>query len=123
MIELNHIELQLLRLVLDPGAYSNEVETSRQKLLESLAKRGLNGHDLVEALEANNRTDQVPPQMSKPDYGLCRMPFGKSKGQLFMDLSPYDLRSAQRWALSTSELAQKFAEFIHDVDQFLNQNT
>jgi hypothetical protein len=60
--------------------------------------------------------------MSKPDYGLCRMPFGPTRGQMFMDLSPYELRNARRWAMSKPELAQKFAEFIHDVEEFLKQS-
>ena len=61
--------------------------------------------------------------MSRPDYGLCRMPFGRTKGQLFMDLAPYDLRSARRWAMSKPELAQKFADFIHDVTRFLQDES
>ena len=124
MIELSSVELKLLRLVLDLGATSGEVETSRHKLMESLAKRGLSGHDIVEVLASGNSTteDGLAPKMSKPDYGLCRMPFGKTRGQLFLDIPPYDLRSARRWAMSTPELAQKFASFIHNVDEFLKQS-
>jgi|SRR5215471_16163239 len=124
MIELSSIELKLLRLVLDPGAHSGEAEASRRKLIASLAKRGLSSHDILELVQSGpNKTefDELPPKMSRPDYGLCRMPFGRTKGQLFMDLPPYDLRNARRWARSTPELAVKFAEFIHDVDAFLKQ--
>src|SRR6516165_4571974 len=120
MIELSSVELKLLRLVLDPGAMAGEAETARCKLLESFAKRGLNSHNIIEVLSDadSGGVSAPPPKMSKPDYGLCRMPFGRTKGQLFMDIAPYDLRSARRWAMSTPELAQKFAEFIHDVGKF-----
>jgi hypothetical protein len=125
MIKLSPVEMKLLRLILDTGVQSGEAETSRCKLIASLAKRGLSGHDIVEMIQAasnQNLEDGLPPKMSKPDYGLCRMPFGPTKGQLFMDIAPYDLRSARRWAMSTPERAQKFAEFIHDAGEFLNQS-
>jgi hypothetical protein len=117
-VELNPLELKLLRLVLDAGAQSGEAETSRQMLITSLAKRGLSNHDIIEALvtEPDNSTS------AKPDFGLCRMPFGSNKGALFMDLSPDELRSAQRWAMKTPQLAQKFALFIENVNRFLNQD-
>jgi hypothetical protein len=35
MIELNSVELKLLRLLLDAGALEGEAETARGKLLES----------------------------------------------------------------------------------------
>ena len=117
------LERKLLCLILDQGTAHGEAEAGRCKLLESLHRRGLSGHDVVELIQAASYADPEvpPPKMAKPDYGLCRMPFGKSKGQLFMDLAPYDLRSARRWAMSTPELRQKFADFIHDIDEFLKQ--
>ena len=115
-MQLSPTDLKLLRLILDAGARAGEAETGRQKLIKSLALRGLSGHDIVEALDTDN------PPLSRPDFGLCQMPFGPNKGQLFMDISPHELRSAQRWAMKTPQLAQKFSQFIHDVDQFLNQN-
>ena len=123
MVELRPVERKLLRLVLDPGTLEGEAETARRKLLESLAKRGLSSHDVIEVLSDSDNAvaGAAPAKMSKPDYGLCRMPFGRTKGQLFMDIPPHNLRSARRWAMSTPELAQKFAEFIHDVDEFLKQ--
>jgi hypothetical protein len=120
MVELSPVELKLLRLILDAGAQSGELENARCKLRESLAKRGLSSHDVVEAL-TNPGDAQVmaPPKMSRPDYGLCRMPFGRTKGQLFMDVSPSDLRGAVDWAKRTDP--QKFARFIHDGEAFLTQ--
>ena len=122
MVELSSVELKCLRLLLDAAAQSGEAENARRKLLESLAKRGISSHDIVEVLtDPEKAQEMAPPKKSKPDHGLCRMPFGRTKGQLFMDIPPYDLRSARRWAMSTPELAQKFAEFIHDVVEFLKQ--
>lgn len=124
MVKLSPVEAKLLRLLLDGAAAGPEAEVARRKLIDSLSGHGLSGHDIAEMLEhPQELLPEPPPQMSKPDYGLCRMPFGKTKGQLFMDLPPYDLRNARRWAMSTPELARKFASFIHDVDEFLNQRS
>ena len=116
-MELSPIEVKLLRLVLDASAQSGEAETGRQMLITSLARRGLSNHDIVEALvEPDNFS------LTRPDFGLCKMPFGSDKGALFMDLSPDKLRSAQRRATKTPQLRQKFAQFIENVNRFLNQN-
>jgi hypothetical protein len=122
---LNPLELQLLRLILNEATHSGEAEVGRCKLLQSLHRRGLSGHDVIELIVAGSdlqESSSLPTKKSKPDYGLCKMPFGRTKGQLFMDIAPYDLRGARRWAMSTPELAQKFAEFIHDVGEFLKQS-
>jgi hypothetical protein len=121
---LNPLELKLLRLILDTATQHGEAEAGRCKLLKSLHRRGLSGHDVIELIVAGSDSQDLslPAKKSNPDYGLCRMPFGRSKGQLFMDLAPYELRSARRWALRTPELQRKFADFIWDVDQFLNQS-
>jgi hypothetical protein len=125
VIELSRVELKLLALIFDLGASQAEAEVSRRKLVESLARRGLSGHDIIELITNSGGAvateNNLPPKKSKPDYGLCQMPFGRSKGQLFMDLSPYELRNARRWAMSSPELAAKFSEFIHDVDEFVRQ--
>jgi hypothetical protein len=89
MMKLSPVEMKLLSLILDTGVQSGEAETSRCKLIARLAKRGLSGHGIVEMIHAasnQNLEDGLPPKMSKPDYGLCRMPFGRTKGQLFMDM-------------------------------------
>jgi hypothetical protein len=121
---LSPLELKLLRLILDTATQHGEAEAGRCKLLESLHRRGLSGHDVVELIQAGPYPDLdiSPPKMSKPNYGLTKMPFGRTKGQLFMDIAPYDLRNARRWAMRTPELQRKFAGFIHDVGEFLNQS-
>jgi hypothetical protein len=121
---LSPLELKMLRLIFDRATQSGEAEAGRCKLLKSLHRRGPSGHDLIELIQAGPYSDPdcSPPKTSKPDYGLCRMPFGPRKGELFMDLSPYELRSARRWAMRTPELERKFADFIHDAGEFLNHS-
>ena len=123
MFELTDTELNLLRRMLDSGATPSEASVSATKLAVFLRKRGVSSYDIEEALteSMNGNGSANPLKQAKPDYGLCRMPFGRTKGQLFMDLAPYDLRTARRWAMSTPELAIKFKDFIHDVDEFLKQ--
>lgn len=118
MVELTPVETKLLRLALDINARGGEISTSATKFVESLRRRGVSATEFEEAfgLESGLAFNQL-----KPDYGLCLMPFGKRKGERFIDISPFELRSARRWAMSTPELARKFAEFIHDVDEFLKQ--
>jgi hypothetical protein len=58
---------------------------------------------------------------SKPDHGLNVMPFGKHKGELFMDIPPYDLRSTFRWINDDPGRASKFHELADAIQQFLNQ--
>jgi hypothetical protein len=117
MVELTPIEAKLLRLMLDSAAEPGEVSTSSLKFAESLRRRSVSAYEIEQAISAavGNGTGL------QPNYGLCVMPFGRTKGQRFMDLSPYELRSARRWAVHTPDLARKFAEFVHDVDEFLRQ--
>ena len=52
MTALSPLELKLLCLVLDPGTQRGEAEAGRCKLLESLHRRGLSGHDVIELIVA-----------------------------------------------------------------------
>jgi hypothetical protein len=120
-VQLTGLEMKLLRLALNESAAPGEVSVSAQKLIESLRRRGIS----AEAIESTFEDAQEPVLEAKkwsPDYGLCTMPWGKHKGERFMDISPYDLRSAMRWAQSKPDLAQRFAEFIHDVQEFFKQS-
>ena len=119
-------ETKLLRLLLDPGAQIGEVSVSLTKLRESFEARGISWGDFVDTvINAGPASEDLPevslpPEPAKPDYGLCRIPFGKNKGQLFMDTSPYELRRIREWCLSTEEKALKFADLIHDIEMFLS---
>ena len=112
-----------MRLVLDAAASDGEALNALSKLRQSLAKGGPDSHDLVDALEnagfAEREQAPLPPKPSRPDYGLCRIPFGEKKGQLFMDTAPYELRNIRRWCQSKPELALKFADLISDIEAYL----
>jgi hypothetical protein len=93
---LSPLQAKLLRLALDSGAADGEALAALSKLRQNLQQNGPAPHDLVDALEnaglALPEEAALPPAPSKPDYGLCVIPFGRNKGTLFMDASPYDLR-------------------------------
>jgi putative quorum-sensing-regulated virulence factor len=59
-----------------------------------------------------------PPVISKPDWGLVQMPWGKHKGSLLMDIPP----SYLRWAVRTWEPDTPGREELLDaIKNFLNQ--
>jgi len=113
-----------MRLGLDSGAADGEVLNALSKLRESLKEHGPNPHELVDALQnaglALEEEAPLPPAPMKPDYGLCKIPFGPNKGTLFMDASPYELRQIRKWCLATREKKARFADLIHDIEQFLS---
>jgi hypothetical protein len=126
---LSPLQAKLLRLALDSGAADGESLTAISKLRQSLLAEGPNPHELIDALQnagfASPEEAPLPPVPTKPDYGLCKIPFdsprpnGPKKGDLFMDTSPYDLRRLREWCKKTPELAAKFASIIHDIESFL----
>jgi hypothetical protein len=126
MVEFTEIELKLLRLMLGSGAQPGEVSVSSTKLAESLRKRGVSSQDIEEALSGsvNESGDGIPAKVWRPDYGLCTMPFGPTKGQRFMDISPYELRKVLAWLHRDPDhesKERKFADLIHDINEFLKQ--
>jgi len=94
---LEDMERKLLRLALSPSAQGGEITTSAVKLISALRARGVESSEIENALEGDGTRDAIVPVMSKPDWGLTRMPFGQHKGSLFMDIPP----SYLRWALRT----------------------
>jgi hypothetical protein len=119
---LSPLQAKLMRLALDSGAADGEALNALAKLRANRKEYGPDPHELVDALQsagfALEEESPLPPATTKPDYGLCRIPFGKNKGQLFMDTSPYELRRLREWCLSTD--ANKFAGIIHDIEAFLS---
>lgn len=121
---LSPLQAKLMRLALDSGAADGEALNALSKLRSSLKADGPDPHELVDALQnagfALPEEAPLPPVPTKPDYGLCAIQFGKNKGALFMDTSPYELRRIREWCLGSEEKAAKFANLIHDIEQFLN---
>jgi hypothetical protein len=120
---LSSLQAKLLRLVLDSGAADGEALNALSRLRDNLRANGPDPHELVDALQnagfALPEESLLLPAPSKPDYGLNVIPFGHNKGQLFMDVRPYDLRRLREWCVKTD--AAKFSGLIHDIDAFLNQ--
>src|SRR5215469_1618709 len=100
---LSPLQAKLMRLALGSGAADGEALAALSKLRDNLRANGPDPHDLVDALEnaglALPEEAALAPVAAKPDYGLCKIPFGDKKGQLFMDTSPYELRQIRRWCL------------------------
>jgi uncharacterized protein (DUF3820 family) len=51
------------------------------------------------------------------------MPFGKYRGQMFMDLPPSYLRFIRRWINEAPDRALKFKDLGHAIDEFLKQGS
>jgi hypothetical protein len=121
---LSPLQAKLMRLALDSGAADGEALNALAKLRALLEKEGPNPHELCDALQlagfALPEEVPLPPVPVKPNYGLCTIPFGKNKGTLFMDSSPYELRRIKEWCEETPEKKQKFTQLIHDIEAFLN---
>ena len=119
---LSPVQAKLLRLALDGGAADGEALTALAKLRANLLEHGPDPHDLVDALQSAGfalaEEAPLPPTPIRPDYGLSKIPFGKSKGQLFMDTPPYELRRIREWCLRID--AVKFASVISDIEGFLS---
>jgi hypothetical protein len=108
---LSPIQTKLLRLALDDGATESEAVSALSKLRDNLYRYGPNPHELVDTLES------ILVLADRPNYGLCKIPFGNSKGTLFRDASPTELHSLREWCRKADP--KKFANLVHDVDQFL----
>jgi hypothetical protein len=120
---LSPLQAKLMRLALDSGAADGEALNALSKLRNSLRAEGPDPHELVDALQnagfAMSEEAPLPAVPTKSDFGLCRVPFGRLKGQLFMDTSPYELRRIREWCLGSPEKTTKFSDLIHDIEMFL----
>ena len=120
---LSSLQAKLMRLALDSGAADGEALVALSKLRASLLSEGPDPHELVDALQhtglATPEEAPLPPVATKPDYGLCKILFGKNKGALFMDTPPYELRRIREWCLGSPDKSAKFADHIRDIEAFL----
>jgi hypothetical protein len=116
--KLTALEVKLLSLILDQSAAEGEISAGAQKLVESWRRRGVTAEQLSQILAP----EPLLAKQFEPDYGLCRFPWGRNKGKLFIDVAPSELRNAANWARSNPEVARKFSGFISDVEKFLAQS-
>ena len=113
-------ERQLLRLALCSSAQGGEITTSAEKLIQSLRRRNVESGAIETALEGIG-ADEPSTQISRPDYGLTTMPWGKHRGKMFMDIEPSYLRFIRRWIADAPDRAVKFKSLAEAIEQFLEQ--
>ena len=77
--KLEDMERKLLRLALSSSAQGGEITTSAIKLINALRARGVESATIENALEGNG-AEKMVSVISRPDWGLTEMPFGKHKG-------------------------------------------
>ena len=116
-VTLSPLESKLLHLALNKAAAMGEVENSARMLIESLRRRDVQASDIEQALAKEPLT--IKPL--RPDPGLTVMAWGKHRGKIIADVPPSYLRYQLEWARSVPDVARKFASFISDVEQFLQQ--
>lgn len=76
---LNDIEMKLLRLALDKGAYPGESDNAAVMLVRKLRERNASADELF-AQSNPKKSNNISV------YGQWRMPFGKYKDELLMDI-------------------------------------
>jgi hypothetical protein len=103
------------------SAQPGEVLTSGKKLIESWRARGVDSVAVETALSGGSNGAEAAIQMSRPDYGLTRMPFGKHNGEMFMDIPPGYLRFIRRWINDAPERATRFKDQADAIEQFPQQ--
>jgi hypothetical protein len=117
---LGDMERKLLRLALNPSSRGGEITTSAIKLINALRARGVESSTIENALESGG-DGEIAARMSKPDWGLVQMPWGKHKGSMLMDISPSYLRWALQWINEAPDRAARFKSLTEAINQFLNQ--
>jgi hypothetical protein len=116
-VSLTQLEVKLLHLALNKAAAMGEIENSARMLISSWRQRGVNAAEIEQALSV----EPLAIKPLRPDPGLTPMAWGKHRGKIIADVPPSVLRNAVRWARETPDVARKFAQFISDVEQFLQQ--
>ena len=121
-VRLEDMERKLLRLALSPSAQGGEITTSAIKLINALRARGVESSAIENALEDSGAENMVP-LISRPDWGMTMLSFGKHKGEMLMDISPSYLRWLLRWISESPERAASpmHSETAHAIDQFFKQ--
>ena len=121
VFELTDLERKLLRLALCRSAQLGEITTSAVKFVQSLRDRNVESVLIETVLDGGSNDVEPAIRMSHPDYGLVVMPWGKHKGEMFMDIPPNYLRWARHWILQDEERAQRFQDLAASIEQFLQQ--
>lgn len=115
-------ESKLLRLILNRGASIGEVHNAAAKLAESLRGRQMTAEAIELVLRsAPSATDGSPLKYSRPDFGLCTMPFGKHRGKAFSEISPSYFDWLLRAIRSNPHGPAYQVKVAEEIEQFLAQ--
>src|ERR1700751_3218956 len=123
-MDLTDKEKKLLCLALNASAQPGEMVNAAVKLIEHWRKRDLSVQDFEQ--RAPVVLARPERKFYRPDYGLCIWPWprqkdGPYKGKLFKDIPPAYLKGQLKWIKSDPERANKFAELVTQIENFLNQ--
>jgi hypothetical protein len=91
-------------------------------LIQSLRNRGVESSVIETALEGGNG-DEPSVQISRPDHGLTRMPWGKHNGQMLMNIELSYLRFIRGWINEAPDRALKFKDLANEIEEFLKQGS
>lgn len=116
-------EKKFLEHALTTGGIEGEADNAAVLFFRSLRKRSVTITQFTEGFAATNGSGAPPPIKSAPDYGMCVMPWRKSKhyGKMFMDIPPHDLISSLRWIREDPTRASQFKSLGDQIEGFLNQ--
>ena len=118
---LEDMERKLLRLALSPSAQGGEITTSATKLINALRARGVESGTIENALESNG-AENMAPVISKPDWGMTMLSFGKHKGEMLMEFPPSYLRWVLHWINETlTAQPRRCLANGHAIEQFFQQ--
>jgi hypothetical protein len=120
---LNDREKKFLEIAINSGSQPGEADNAATLFFRSLRKRGVTIVQFTEGIASLNGSGAPPPLKSAPDFGMCTMPWRKSKhyGKMFLDIPPSDLISALRWINEDPIRAQQMATLASQIQGFLNQ--
>ena len=119
---LEDMERKLLRLALSPSAQGGEITTAATKLMNAQRARGVESSAIENALEGSGEENTFPV-ISRPDWGMTTLSFGKHKGEMLMDVPPSYLRWVLGWISESPKRAASpmLGETAHAIEQFFKQ--
>ena len=120
-------EKKLLSLALDPAVQPGEMVNAAVKLIEAWRRRDVQVDDFEpKAIRGPMAERKAVVPKSRPDYGLCKWPWPRSKegpykGKLFKEIPPSYLKGQLDWIRSDPDRANRFAELATQIEFFLQQ--
>jgi hypothetical protein len=122
MLRLTPKEVKLVWLMLDRAAARGEIENAARMFAQSLRARQVKAEEVEKALAKLNIEPAPEPNCSKPDYGLCMMPWGKHRGKMFKEIAPSYFRYVVAWIEDPEgDRLPKMAGLLQDIKCWLAQ--